>query len=85
MIDLLLYNVKSQLQALTYLILIMNGILHLIFAGAVARDAGLLHKRNCPTILVSGVTWSFATLVGGVIVATIYWLLHHSTLTIKKS
>lgn len=61
--------------------MIINGILHLVFAGAVARDAGSMNRLGQKTVLVSASTWAFATLIGGVLTATIYWLLHHSTLT----
>ena len=72
---------SNQIQTGYYLILIINAVLHLIFAGAVARDAGFLHKLGQRPALVSGPTWAFATLIGGVITATIYWFIHHSTLT----
>ena len=71
----------GPIQTLSLLILIINGLLHLIFAGSVARDSGQMVKSGSSTCLVSGLTWAFATLVGGVIVAAIYWFIHHSTFT----
>ena len=56
-------------------------IVNLLFAGAVARDAGKLQQVNLPIALVSPATWAFATLFGGEITAAIYWFIHHSTLT----
>lgn len=72
---------SHQIQTFFYLIMLINGILHIIFAGAVARDAGNLYRLGQKPALVSASTWAFATLIGGVITATIYWFLHHSTLT----
>jgi fatty acid desaturase len=71
----------NQIQTIYYLILLINAILHVIFAGAVARDAGRLYKLNQRPAMVSATTWAFATLVGGIITAAIYWFIHHSTLT----
>lgn len=71
----------SQIQTFFYLIMLINGILHIVFAGAVARDAGNLYRLGQKPVLVSAATWAFATLIGGVFIATIYWLLHHSTFT----
>lgn len=62
-------------------IMVVTVILHIIFAAAVATDAGKLSKQQLHPLLVSGITWAFATLLGGVFVAAIYWLMHHSTLT----
>lgn len=56
-------------------------IVNLLFAGAVARDAGKLIQINQPVALVNPTTWAFATLFGGVFTAAIYWFIHHSTLT----
>lgn len=56
-------------------------IVHVGFACAVYADSGTmwrLLRRN--TFLVSGVLWALATLLGGVFVAAIYWVIHHSTL-----
>lgn len=72
---------KTQIQTFIYLIAVINGVLHLIFAGAVARDAGSLDRLGQKPVLVSAATWAFATLIGGVVTAAIYWFIHHSTLT----
>lgn len=71
----------TQIQTFFYLIMLIDGILHFIFAGAVARDAGNLQRLGQKPVLVSAPTWAFATLIGGVLTATIYWILHHSPLT----
>lgn len=81
MIDELIKQFGAQIQTFFYLIAIINGLLHFIFAGAVAKDAGNLHRIGERTLLVSAPVWAFATLIGGVFTATIYWILHHSTLT----
>ncbi|KTD22965.1 hypothetical protein [Legionella londiniensis] len=72
---------SAQIQTFYYLLLLINGVLHIIFAGAVARDAGNLYKIGQRPALVSAPSWAFATLIGGVITAAIYWFIHHSTLT----
>jgi hypothetical protein len=72
---------STQIQTFFYLIALINGVLNFIFAGAVARDAGNLNRLGQKPVLVSAATWAFATLIGGVFTATIYWILHHSTLT----
>ena len=77
----LLQHYEGQIQTFQYLFMAINAILHVLFAGAVARDTGNLHQLGQRPALVSGATWAFATLLGGVITATIYWFIHHSTLT----
>lgn len=81
MVSELAQQFATQIQTFFYLIMLINGILHLVFAGAVARDGGSMNRMGQKTVLVSASTWAFATLIGGVFTATIYWLLHHSTLT----
>lgn len=71
----------NQIQTFQYLLLMINALLHVLFAGAVARDAGNLYQLGQRPALVSAATWAFATLLGGVITAAIYWFIHHSTLT----
>lgn len=72
----------SYAQNFQTLFVIINAILHLLFAGAVARDASALQQTaGQKPALVSATTWAFATLLGGVVTAAIYWFIHHSNLT----
>jgi hypothetical protein len=81
MLDTLVEMYSTQITSIYYLIVIVNVFLHIIFAGAVARDGGRLQKMGQKTLLVSPYIWSFAVLVGGVFTAVVYWLMHYSTLT----
>lgn len=72
-----LYHIQLALIAI-------NTILHFIFAAAVAKDAGRLEKQGYQPFLVSGVTWAFATLLGGILTAGLYWLIHHSSFSRVK-
>ncbi len=74
-------SIIHSLDSLQWVMLLINAVVHILFAGAVAKDAGKLNKQGFPTFLVSGVTWAFATLLGGVWVAAVYWLIHRSTFT----
>jgi hypothetical protein len=74
----LLHSFNDIIQSLSLLILIINALLHVIFAGAVAKDAGYIAKSGFPTQIVSPMTWAFAVLIGGVFVAAVYWLIHHA-------
>lgn len=74
-----------QIKTFQLLLIFINGLIHVLFAGAVARDAGHLQRRGQHPALVSPATWAFATLIGGVFTAAIYWFFHHSTLTISTT
>ena len=54
-------------------------IVHISFAIAVFRDATNLPAPRKP-IFVGPTIWLLATLLGGIFVATIYWIMHHSRL-----
>jgi hypothetical protein len=60
---------------------ILTAAVHLCFAASVFNDAEtlLLHAQR-KTVLVGGGLWALATLLGGVFIAAIYWLLHHSSI-----
>lgn len=73
-------GLTNEMNTLTLMLLMIKFIIHVIFAGAVAHDSGQLTKHGQDTYLVSGLTWAFATLAGGVWVAAVYWLIHHCNL-----
>ncbi len=54
--------------------------IHVVFAVGVTQDAIDLRHRGVATSLVSPAWWTLVTLFGGVFVAALYWLIHHSTL-----
>jgi hypothetical protein len=52
---------------------------HICFAMAVLVDAQSLPAGRA-SIFVGPVVWCLATLIGGVFVASAYWIMHHSRL-----
>jgi hypothetical protein len=71
---------SGQLHSFSMLMMMVNAIIHLFFAGAIAKDVGKLYQLGIKPQLVSGSVWAFATLIGGVMTAFIYWLMHYSLL-----
>lgn len=70
----------AHLQAL---ILLLNALLHIVFATGVAKDISNLNKLDIPSRLIPGIAWVLATLIGGILVLVAYWAVHHSTLARK--
>lgn len=70
-------NINNEINSIQFMLIFINAILHIIFAGAVAKDGGQFTKTHGRTYLVSSVTWAFATLVGGPLIAIGYWFMHH--------
>lgn len=73
----ILQNIAIEWQSVTFLVSIISVVIHIVFAGAVAKDAERLLKAGVHIQLVSPMVWAFATLVGGVFVAAVYWFIHH--------
>ena len=56
-------------------------IVNIVFAiGVFADSSRIVNEQGGRTRIVPGPMWAFATLVGGVFVATAYWFIHHSNL-----
>ena len=59
---------------------ILAGFINLIFANGVAKDIHALHEKSLEPHLVPGYAWVLSTAIGGIMVAAVYWALHHSSL-----
>ncbi|MYB63904.1 hypothetical protein F4083_02905 [Candidatus Poribacteria bacterium] len=60
----------------SFFFVIVVAIVHISFAIGIYRDA----KQRGSAIFVQPEIWLIATLFGGIIVTTAYWLMHHSRL-----
>lgn len=56
-------------------------IVHVGFALSVLKDGDQMRAEGSRPLLAGSALWSLATLLGGVFVAAIYWLVNHSTLS----
>ncbi|HEY2341371.1 MAG TPA: hypothetical protein VGH90_00015 [Chthoniobacteraceae bacterium] len=60
---------------------LLTFLVRIAFAFGVYVDTGLLWRYGRrKTIFVRGSLWAVAVLLGGTMVAAIYWLIHHSSL-----
>lgn len=64
----------------SYLYVLVTILIHIAFSAATFNDARHLKKSGAQLVFVGPVVWSFAVLIGGVLVALVYWVMHHSTL-----
>ena len=58
-----------------------TAIVHIGFAAAVGSDASQLRREGSGPLIAGPFLWTLATLLGGVFVAAIYWLINHSALS----
>ena len=78
----ILSSIPTQWYSYGALLLVAgNALIHILFSVAVFLDARR-QDQYIPTgsIFVKPMIWSLATLIGGIFIAAIYWLMHHSTL-----
>ena len=60
---------------------VLTAILHMICAIMIFQDAEAYRSRSGKSLfLVNGAIWALATLLGGIFIVGIYWLIHYSTL-----
>ena len=78
--DQLLNQFSTMVQHGSIIIFMLNILLHICFAGGVARDVNRLTKLGVMPQLFPAWVCVLATLIGSVFVAGIYWFMHHSTL-----
>ena len=67
------------LPVLVLLFSLVTVIVHIAFAFAVLFDAGNRRQQARLQFVGPGI-WFLATLLGGIVVVAVYWLMHHSTL-----
>ena len=79
-LELLASQTQGSMNSIAFVLMVVNALVHLLFAGAIAKDTGRLYRLGIQPVLVSGHVWAFATLLGGVTTALFYWLMHHSSL-----
>lgn len=73
-------GLAAGLPLLYICFLVLMLIVRLAFAGGVTSDAKKLADRGGGLFLVGPGMWGFATLIGGIWVVAIYWVIHHSNL-----
>ena len=67
----------SFFEAFAFCFTLLAAVVHVSFAVAVFLDARRLPRKP---ILVLPILWALATLLGGLFVAAVYWIIHHSRL-----
>ena len=71
-------ELAELMQLFVFGAMIIALVVHVFFAVGVLQDSS---RRSKPRVLAPGPIWALATLIGGVFVATAYWLVHYSQLT----
>jgi hypothetical protein len=74
------YASSAKGSVFTLVFGILQALLNLALAIAVGIASNRIAGRGEPLTFFGPTLWIVATLVGGVFVAALYWLMHHSTL-----
>jgi len=70
----------SDMEGIAFLFLVVIVVVHVGFAIAVHGDAREVRDDAERRLFASPLLWSLATLLGGVMTAAIYWVIHRSPL-----
>ena len=77
---------SEQILLFSIVFYFLVALINLMFAIAVYFDAkDLFRKTPEGTFFVGAIIWALATLLGGVFVAGLYWVIHHSTLNPNRN
>jgi len=72
-------SIFVQQFGLLYLLAVMG--VHIAFAAGVWRDAtAVMESEEDQLWFATPTVWMLGTLLGGMLAALVYWLIHHSTL-----
>lgn len=55
-------------------------LVHIAFSAAVYSDAQIIKNQRESLVFTGPIIWSLAVLVGGILAALAYWVIHHSSL-----
>ena len=72
-------EVSGPLAALVIALWVIGVVIHVAFALGV-----MAHARDRTTVFVGPTLWWLATLLGGPLVALAYWLMHASSLAVRR-
>ncbi len=67
-------------STISIVIIIISAFVNILFAAGVAKDVSHFTQAKVTTQIVPGSVWVIATVIGGVWVALVYWIIHHSSL-----
>ena len=70
----------ADMEGIAFLFLVVVVVVHVGFAIAVHGDARAVQDDPERRLFAAPLLWSLATLLGGVMTAAIYWLIHRSPL-----
>jgi NADH:ubiquinone oxidoreductase subunit 6 (subunit J) len=72
-------------MTITVIIFAVSAFVHIVFAAGIYDDARKLRAQGGSTFAVGGWVWAFATLLGGILVALAYWVIHGSAVRSEQT
>lgn len=72
---------SSFMASWPMIVLAVTAIIHIAFSAAIYHDASQqVQYEPTGSFFVRPYIWTLAVLTGGVLIAALYWLMHHSNL-----